>query len=139
MVRFGSRNTVPVFGGRLCLGSDRFSSETDKTGHRIWIPYSCFHVTAISPVFQPELVRTLRPGTQMICILYVCVFLLSPSVNLCALSMCVGHLRFFGFHEQNPSDRIRTQSGVAWFGSRSGSKNFLLIRSKSQNYRADML
>ncbi len=33
MVRFGSRNALPISGGRLCLGSDRFSPEIGKTSH----------------------------------------------------------------------------------------------------------
>ena len=49
---------MPVSGGRLYLASGRFFLETDKTDRWIRTPYSCFHVSAISRVFQPEPVRT---------------------------------------------------------------------------------
>ncbi len=43
IVGFRSRNTIPVSGGPLHHGSDRFFLETDKIGHRIRILYFCFH------------------------------------------------------------------------------------------------
>src|SRR5271154_2912053 len=54
---YGARIRWPVM-----FGSGWFSLETGKTGHRIRTSYSCFHVPAISRVFRPEPVRTLRPG-----------------------------------------------------------------------------
>jgi len=75
MIRFRSRNTLPVSGDRLCLDSARFSSETKKlmTGFGHCIPASMFR-----PFYDPN--RPVRLELDV----YVAVeikILISPSAK----------------------------------------------------------